>query len=77
VDNNKIDNAKQNTYLAGNFDYHGDVYFVGCIAQWSTSQASLEATGCHHWASAWEVLPRRLPRSTISNETKKQTKHNF
>jgi len=22
------------------------------IAQWSTSRASLEATGCHHWASA-------------------------
>ena len=24
-------------------------YDAGRIAQWSTSRASLEATGCHHW----------------------------
>jgi len=28
---------------------------VGRIAQWSTSRASLEATGCRHWASACAV----------------------
>ena len=27
------------------------------IARWSTSQASLGATGCHHRASACAVLP--------------------
>ncbi len=40
---------------------------AGHIAQWSTSMASLEATGCHHWASACAVLPWQLPRLTISN----------
>ena len=34
---------------------------VGCIAQWSTSQTSLEATGCHHWLSARIASPRRPP----------------
>ncbi len=27
------------------------------IAGWSTSRASLEANGCHHWASACAILP--------------------
>ena len=27
-------------------------YNAGRIAQWNTSRASLEATGCHHQASA-------------------------
>ncbi len=27
------------------------------IARWSTSSASLEATGCRHWESAYAVLP--------------------
>ena len=26
--------------------------YAGCIARWSTSWASLKATGCCHWASA-------------------------
>ena len=26
-------------------------YNNACIAQWRRSRASLEATGCHHWAS--------------------------
>ncbi len=26
-------------------------YVTACIAQWRRSRASLEATGCHHWAS--------------------------
>ena len=32
-------------------------YNAGRIAQCSISQASLEATGCRHWASAGAVLP--------------------
>ena len=34
---------------------------AGCIAQWSTSQASLEATGCQHWMSTCATLPRQPP----------------
>jgi len=41
------------------------------ITQWSTSRASLEATGCRHQASACAVLPWRPPWSTISNKTHK------
>ena len=33
-------------------------YNAGHIARWSTSRASLEATGCRHRASACAVLPR-------------------
>ncbi len=48
------------------------------IARWSTSRASLEATGCCHRASACAVSPRRPPWSTILNKTHKTlTKHNF
>ena len=36
------------------------------IARWSTSRASLEATGCRHRASACAVSPRRPPWSTNS-----------
>jgi hypothetical protein len=32
---------------------------AGCIAQWSTSRASLEATRCCHWASVCAILPRQ------------------
>jgi hypothetical protein len=47
-------------------------YNAGRIAQWSTSRASLKATGCRH------VLPQRPPWSTNSNKTHKTlTKHNF
>jgi hypothetical protein len=53
-------------------------YDVGHIARWSTSGASLEATGCRHWLSACAVLLRRPPWSSILNETHKTlTKHNF
>jgi len=48
------------------------------IALWSTSRASLEATGCRHPESACAVLPRRPSWST--NPLKQQktlTKHNF
>jgi hypothetical protein len=46
-------------------------YNAGCIVQWSTSQASLEATGCRRQASAWDVLPQQPPWSTILNRTQK------
>ncbi len=53
-------------------------YDTGCIAQWSTSRASLEATGCRHRVSACVVSPRRPPWSTNTNKTHKTlTKHNF
>ena len=44
---------------------------AGRIAQWSTSCALLEATGCRHWLSACATLPRRPPWST--NLLKTQT----
>jgi hypothetical protein len=47
-------------------------YNAGRIDQWSTSRASLEATGCRHWASARIKTPRQPPWSTISVEN---TKH--
>jgi len=48
------------------------------IAQWSTSRASLEATGCRHWVSACAVLPRRPSRLTNSlKQHKTLPKHNF
>jgi len=46
-------------------------YDTRCIARWSTSRASLEATGCRHQASACAVSPRRPPWSTVSNKTHK------
>jgi hypothetical protein len=53
-------------------------YDAGRIARWSTSRASLEATGCRHLASACAVLPRRPPWLMNSNKTHKTlTKHNF
>ncbi len=53
-------------------------YDAGRIARWSTSGASLEATGCRHWASACAVSPRRPPWSTNSlKQHKTLTKHNF
>ena len=46
-------------------------YDAGHITQWSTSRASLEATGCCHWASACVVLPKRPPWSTNTLNTHK------
>jgi hypothetical protein len=40
-------------------------YNARLIAQWSTSQALLEATGCRYWASACIVLPPWLQRLSI------------
>ena len=39
---------------------------AGCIAQWSTSRASIEATGYRHGASARIALPQRPPWPTNS-----------
>jgi hypothetical protein len=51
---------------------------AGHIARWSTSMASLEATGCRHQASACAVLPRQPPWSTNSlKQHKTLPKHNF
>ncbi len=47
-------------------------YNAGRIAQWNTSGASLEATGCRHRSSACAVSPQRLPWSAILVEN---TKH--
>jgi len=53
-------------------------YDAGRIARWSTSRASLEATGYRHRASACAVSPRRPPWSTNSNKTHKTLpKQNF
>ena len=53
-------------------------YDAGHIAQWSTSRASLEATGCRHRSSARIISPRRPPWSTNSlKQHKTLTKHNF
>ena len=47
-------------------------YNAGHIARWSTSRASLDATGCRHWSSACAVSPQRPPWSAILVEN---TKH--
>jgi hypothetical protein len=53
-------------------------YDAGHIAQWNTSRASLEATGCRHQASACAVSPRRPPWSTnLLKQHITLTKHNF
>ncbi len=48
-------------------------YNAGHIAQWSTSRASLEATGCRYWLSACAVLPRQPTWSTNLNKTTQNT----
>jgi hypothetical protein len=53
-------------------------YEVGRITRWSTSRASLEATGCRHRASACDVSPWRLKWSTnLLKQHKTLLKHNF
>jgi hypothetical protein len=71
IDNDK--NASKSLVISITMRMWG--YYVGHIAQWSTSRASLEATVCHHRASACTVLPRRRPWSTIlTANTKTLTK---
>jgi hypothetical protein len=47
-------------------------YNAGCIAQWSTSRASLEATGCRHWASACAVF---FPAAAMVDEFVEKTQN--
>ncbi len=79
VTNNKIDENKKCRQIDDNFDGHGDAAVqreAHCPME--HTQASLEATGRRHWASACVVLPRRPRWSTILNKTHKTlTKHNF
>ena len=42
-------------------------YDAGHTARWSTSRASLEASGCRHRASACAVSSQRPPRSSNLN----------
>ncbi len=75
----QIDDNKKCRQINDNFDGHGDAAVrCGAHRPMEHIQASLEATGCHHRASACAVLPRQPPWSTISNKTHKTlTKHNF
>ena len=41
---------------------------AGCISQWSTSRALLEATACHHQASSCIALPQILVKNTKTNK---------
>ena len=53
-------------------------YDAGHIAQWSTSTAPLEITGCHQPLSACAVSPRRPPWPTNSlKQLKTLTKNYF
>ena len=55
-------------------------YDTVCIAQWMRSRALLEATGCHHWASAcsnsinWTCQHLLLLMFFIVKSSKKATK---
>ena len=81
VTNNKIDdtkNAGRSKTISMAMAMQRYDYDAGRIAQWSTSRASFEATGCRHQASACAVSPRRPPWSMNLNKTHKTlTKHNF
>jgi len=59
----KLIATKKYTSNAGDFDHQADAV-VGCRAHRPIYQASLEATGCHRWASACAALLRRPPWST-------------
>ena len=75
----RIGDNKKCRRFAGDFDCHADVA-VQCEAHRPMKhiQASLEATGRRHRASACVVLPRRPPWLTILNKTLKTlTKHNL
>jgi hypothetical protein len=52
-------------------------YDAGPISRWSTSRASLEATGCCHRLSARIVSPRWPPWSKNSNQTHKTQQNTF
>jgi hypothetical protein len=77
-DNEIGDDKNEGKLLAISIAMQMRRYNAGHITQWSTSRASLEATGCRHRASARAVSPRRPPWSTNSlKQHKTLTKHNF
>ncbi len=79
VANNKIEDNKKCRQIDDDFDGHGDAAVrLEAHRPMEHIQASLEATGRRHRASACVVLPRRLPWSTILNKTHETLpKHNF
>ncbi len=79
VANNEIDETKNaGKWTTISMTMRLQRYDVGRIARWSTSRASLKATGCRHRASACAVSPQQPPWLTDSNKTHKTlTKHNF
>jgi hypothetical protein len=77
-DNEIGDNKNESDSLAISIAMAMQRYNVGRIAQYSTSRALLEATGCRHWASACAILPWRLPWSTnLLKQHKTLTKQKF
>jgi hypothetical protein len=79
VGDNEIGNDKnEGESLAMSIAMAMQWYDVGRISQESTPRASLEVTGCLHWASACAVSPWRLPLSTnLLKQHKTLPKHNF
>ena len=63
----------QLTHTCKSDEYNEVVLPPTCISQWSTSWASLEATGCHHQLSVCIALPRQPPWLSILVQN---TKHN-
>jgi hypothetical protein len=43
------------------------------IAQWGMSRATLEATGCRHWATTCSVLPQWPPGQQANKQPSKNT----
>ena len=73
VANNEIDETKNAGKLTTiSMAMAMQRYNAGRIARWSTSRASLEATGCRHRASACAVSPQRPPWSMNSSKHTKQ-----
>ncbi len=81
VANNKIDDNKKCRQIDDDFNGHGDAAVRReAHPPMEHIQASLEAAGCRHRASACVELPRwpPWPWTTISNKTHETlTKHNF
>jgi hypothetical protein len=68
----RIDNNKKCRRITGDFDGHSDAAVQRKAHRpMEHIQASLEAAGRRHRASACVILPRRPPWSTISNKTHK------
>jgi hypothetical protein len=79
VANNKIDDNKKSRQIDDDFNGHGDAAVRREVHRpMEHIQASREATGCRHRASACIISPRRPQWSMILNKTHETlTKHNF